>query len=179
MLFGLLGLLGLAKESIGESQCQRYLREEDRKIAAMDIWDGIAYQLASQFYPGKYDWWSGGARWGGDNNKPLNISMHTVNVNKQFWDSGLTLEEFMKKYTIELLKEHPRDDYFWDSDFTKDLRNPTIYLNYNERYRLYPHHFWQDSVNWGKQGKLNVLYFDDKKESAFREELQRKPNTSA
>lgn len=99
-------------------------------IAGMDLWDGIEFQINQQlkFYNReKCNWYEAGVYWKGDKNKLLRINRITMWINKEYYASGLSMDEFAKRYFRKLKKQHKPDDPFWKGALNESYYNITLY----------------------------------------------------
>lgn len=104
LLFGAALLNEKGKEASARSQIAR----RDREISRMDVWDGIEKQVRDSlaFYDKyNYEWYECGAYWKGDKNKWHRYNLITINANKEYIKSGLSMEEYARKYFLRRYEE--------------------------------------------------------------------------
>lgn len=126
-------------KSVTESVSYKsYARQYHKELASMDLWDGIEAQVKKHlnFYDkNSCEWYEACVYWKGDKNKICRINMITVNINKEYYASGLSMDEFAKKYFTELKQKYKSNNQFWKNNFTESYRNIQLYdINGNAHY---------------------------------------------
>lgn len=99
-----LGLKLLAEKNT-QDLAKIQIKNEYREISKMDVWDGIETQLEEhlKFYnKEQYPWYKASVYWKGDQSKLIQINRIELQINRDYWDSGLSMEDFCKKYFKEL-----------------------------------------------------------------------------
>lgn len=123
-----------------EKAAQEKIEQEFIELSKLDTWTGIEKQLKQhqEFYNSPYLWWKFGVYWNGDTSKFLQICMGTVQVNKEFQKSGLSVEDFCRVHYTKLFQEHPISDPYWSSDFMEWERDIKLYEDYDKVIKVYP-----------------------------------------
>ena len=118
------------KSATESASYKTYERQYHNKLANMDLWDGIEYQIDKhlKFYnKEKCDWYKAGVYWKGDKNKYIQINRITMRINREYSNSGLTMEKFVKQYFRKLKRQHKFDDSFWNVSFYESYYNIVLY----------------------------------------------------
>lgn len=123
----------LLRERQQEKAAQNKIRQDLRTLSKLDTWTGIEKQVRERqaFYNRSQLWWECGVYWNGDTQKFLQLCMGTVQINQAYQKSGLSAENFCRKYYTELLQKFPVENPFWTSDFTRWKRDITLYEDYD------------------------------------------------
>lgn len=143
-----------------EDACKYDLRKENMELMQMDVWDGIEKQLEDYFKPSK---WSCGstfiyAKWKGDPNKRIKINRHWLRINRDFWKSGLSVEEYGKVYFKKFFAEHPRVDM-------QDTRNDfNLYDKNGDTYRVAGDNISRDRFDIYYNSDKTTIYLEEPKE---------------
>lgn len=123
----------LLRERQMETAVQNEIRRDQMALSKLDTWAGIEMQVRQRqsFYNHSQPWWECGVYWNGDTRKFLQLCMGTVQINQAYQKSGLSAENFCRKYYAELFRKYPAEHPFWTSDFTKWERDITLYDDYD------------------------------------------------
>ena len=101
----------LGREKVNEWKAARAVREEEQKVNAIpDIWDSLTYQVQRRmaFYGHPADWMEEFVEWTQDPRHSVKISLRTIEINRAFWQSGLSMEEFAERYFQQVQDELER-----------------------------------------------------------------------
>lgn len=86
----------LAKEKLAEVNAKATIERWNRELREMPVWDSAERQIREyqEFHHKPWDWYKCDVKFGGDASKLRKMSLLDVERNCQFWDSGLSVEEF-------------------------------------------------------------------------------------
>lgn len=111
LLFG----AALLNEKGKEASARAQIAKRDREIAAMDVWDGIEKQIKDHmaFYNREENkLYECGAYWKGDKSKWSTFSLMAVDDNREYWNSGLSADEFACRCFLKRYEEKGKN-MFW------------------------------------------------------------------
>lgn len=107
--------LRLFYDKAKEDACKYDLRKERMELMQMDVWDGIEKQLEDQLAWLKisHNAYDVIVDWKGDPNKRITINRIWLRINRDFWNTGLSVEEYAKQYFRKMFDENPCGSPIW------------------------------------------------------------------
>ena len=112
----------LLAEKGAENKAQYQIDKKHREIAQMDLWDGLEKQIIDRhnFYHPNLpvsENFKSGVYWRGDKNNWKEMTLKTVRINREYHNSGLTQDEFLKKFFLEMYQSYvdrSMEKYFYN-----------------------------------------------------------------
>ncbi len=99
------------REKVNEWKAARAVREEEQRVNDIpDIWDSLTYQVQRRmaFYGHTADWTEEFAEWTKPPRHSVKISLRTIELNREFWQSGLSMREFADQHFQKVQDELER-----------------------------------------------------------------------